>query len=437
MSDVPCTDIALERRTVAALIYAPREAKLAHPVIPCHLTDPRCRAIADCLVYLIATDGDTTPMGIVEAAEHMGRAKAVGGIDGVFAVMTAGGMDGDLTRCAQRVTYLAKVREHRDDALRAVAALEALDLVKGQRLLLDAAEGVRPDDEEPIQSAFEVQRHAVRELLVERNKRARVRTGFKALDRVVGFVSGGDLIIVGADTGVGKTSTLLAMAQAQSAEGRRVGFVSCEDGRVVLGSRLLSGRAGLKAHELRRGALTREQMGRIDKALEEAREQGLYLSFAIGATDVEVTQSMTQLVRAHGCESLMVDYIQTINPSERSFARREDIRRVASRIKSTAARLGVPVFLASQLTRPSADKREKGRTPTKHDLKEAGDLENMAELILLLQRESVTPGDDAYNRVRVHLAKSKVGGDGLTFTLQRHGAELREADDFVDTWRAA
>lgn len=415
--NVPCTDLALERRCVSALIHTPESAM--EPVWPSAFSDPQCEAIVRCVLHLVGTNEPVTPMAIVTISEQNGLKRIIGDLEGVFAVMEMGGIERDVVNAVARVKRLHEARTLRTELLMAISQLEEGDLEAAKLSVLDAAEGLRTDETRGITTAFDLQRDAMQEMLVDGAGKPRIVTGLKGIDEEIGFVSGGDLIIIGADTGVGKTSALMSMARQQAADGVRVGFISCEDGRMVLGSRLLATHARISSHDMRMGKLNADDMGKLHAALERTRHMGIHFSFEVGSTDLQVCQAMTKLVRDHGCGSLMVDYVQAVNPSSRGQSRKEDIRTIASRLKGTSARLGVPLFLASQLTRPPQDKRDSGRIPTKHDLKEAGDLENMAEYILLLWRGSMNPQDDEYHHVAARLAKSKVGGDGKQLILVR------------------
>jgi replicative DNA helicase len=111
---------------------------------------------------------------------------------------------------------------------------------------------------------------------------------------------------------------------------------------------------------------------------------------------------MTRSVRKHKARVVVVDYLQAIHGDE-STDRRHEMRRVAQAIKAHGARLGVPVILCSQL------KRREGKRPSMSDLRDAGEIEEMAESIVLLWRD----GQDRW----AELAKAKNGPPGVTYAV--------------------
>ena len=428
MSRLPCTDHSLEARLLSAVLRRP-DALTALGIQPDDATLPvYVKALR--AAHRLCNDGvPISHNSVIEAMREEGSVS----VDEVGQILEATELyEPDLEGVAVRARNLSKARRLRESLLRAVSGCESGRITDAERLVLAAAESIRDSGQNLTATAYEVQRDAAADLLAKVVETKRVPTGIDAIDRVIGFVSPGDLIIIGADTGVGKTSVLMSMAEYQAVNGHTVGFISCEDGRTVLGSRLIGLRSGVSSRRLRSGKLEKPDFAAIEQAIEKSKDMGLHFAFEIGSNEMQVQQAMTRLVRNRGCTALMVDYIQTINPTNGYGSRREDVRMIASKLKGTAARLDVPLFLTSQLSRPPADKRAAGRVPTKHDLKEAGDLENMAELVLLLWREHDPAKPSHELAVNGVVAKSKWGGDGQQWRMFRDGGgSLREDIDWA------
>ncbi len=329
---------------------------------------------------------------------------------------------------APRIRELAVGRRYEAELGTALELVRARKLDDARKLIASLADE-RPSAPDVRIEPLEDSCAAAYEALYGDEGEPPMPTGIDLLDEAIGGYVRGDMAIVGADTSVGKTNTLLAMADALSLRGRRVGFVQCEDPRTLLGARGITRRGLVSTLRARR---TRVRGGKhdprdIDRAavgVEAWRQSGVTMAYAPGADDRTVCETMQRLVRDHGAELLLVDYVQTINPSERQQSRKEDIRVIASRLKSTAQRLGVPLVLASQIARKEGgDTRE----PSKHDLKECGDLENMAEVVLLLWRVTNDPTQQDFDSILAKVDKAKGGGFGVRFSLylDEHGA-LRE-----------
>jgi replicative DNA helicase len=148
----------------------------------------------------------------------------------------------------------------------------------------------------------------------------------------------------------------------------------------------------------------------------------MFMAFCIGGNEIDVMAAMSRCAM-RGAKIVVVDYVQTIDSSKRQQDRRNEIRWLCARLKAHAQRLNVHLVLLSQLSRPPKD--DPFREPTKHDLKEAGDIENAAEYVLVLWREC----DDDFAPVRIKLAKSKMGNVGCEWQMHRDaGARFVEVD---------
>ena len=116
---------------------------------------------------------------------------------------------------------------------------------------------------------------------------------------------------------------------------------------------------------------------------------------------------------SRGARLIAVDYLQEIHASKHQQDRRNEVRFVSSRLKAHARRLGVALLLVSQIARPKEG--ETNKRPSKHALKESGDVANMAEVILTLWRER----EDDFAPIRVTVVKSKWGGVGKEWEMLR------------------
>lgn len=409
MVDKVAASEKLEREYLAAVIGAGTVLD-DFPLRSEDFYDLRHRAIFDACVFLRENDSPTQLSELLDRLESSGKTAAAGGEQYVCEVSSL--FVSDPKHQQRRLRELKRLRDIREDALRVLEACNKQELDRAESLMVESTEKASQADEE-VYSLFDIEASA---LEVMAGKRKRVRTGVKFIDMQVGHISAGDLVVIGADTGVGKTSCMVSMAMVQAERlGQKCGFISCEDSKDSLGAKFLSYHSGLEMRALRDGSAMRST-ATVEAAMRKAAGIGISFAFPVGGDDIDVTKAMSALVRKHKCECLFVDYVQTINASGAAENRREDVRRIASRIKGHAARLEVPVVLASQLRRRT-DRQD--RRPSKHDLKETGDLENMAELIVLLWNE----GDP--NRVEACIDKSKWGGGGV-FGFRRRGGMLEE-----------
>jgi replicative DNA helicase len=185
--------------------------------------------------------------------------------------------------------------------------------------------------------------------------------------------------------------------------------------------------------DIHRGRIDAEQWGAIASAAESIRvgKETVLFSQCVGGTDVDACAAISRM-SARGAKLIAVDYLGVLSAAGRAQDRRNELRVMLSRLKAHAGRCGVALVLVSQITRPT-DKNP-NKQPTKHDLKESGDLENGAELIIGLWRDE----EHDHAPVRARILKSKIGGNGVEWMMQRsrHSGRLRVVGlDEVESWK--
>lgn len=404
MSKLTLCDTDAEREYLASLIpdgerYLPRFGVPAAAFF-----DQRHATLAATIEELYTGRRRLCAVEVMARLEETGRVIIAGGVEYVWSIF--GPVDSTPVETSRRLLSLASARELRNGLLKAVLEIENFATQAGIEIAREALENVGLVDKK-IEPIYESAYHAFTQICDKESRL--IPIGIRAIDAQLGGLAAGNLVIIGADTGVGKSSVALHLAHTLDTIGIATGYISCEDARGVVGSRAVAMRGNVSALRMRTGQLDPREIHEATSGVEAWRTSKAHVAYEIGSTDRDVAGSMSRLVHEHGAQILYVDYVQTINPAKSSGSRREDVRAIASKLKGEAARLGVPIVLLSQIARP----KEGDNVPGKHSLKESGDLENMAELILMLWK------DASGQRVNGKVAKAKWGGDGMLFSLER------------------
>ena len=317
---------------------------------------------------------------------------------------------------ADRLRELRRLRSVRDASQKAAISAERGDL-SGALEQLSAAQSDALNERagNRARTAGELAHLVLRGLSGELPKHKRgIHLGLRPLHDAFGELKPGSVLIVGADTNVGKSSFTLEMLLAVAQRGDGAGFIGVEDPEEITGERLLAAVSGVSASRLhRRQPLSPAEWQALSQgtALLERFKSKLMLADLSYANDLDVCAEMSRMA-AQGIRLIAVDYIGEIESSKRAQDRRNEIRLIIRQLKSHAKRLGIALVIVSQLNRP---KDAQGREPTKHDLKESGDLENGAEAIVVLWRTQ----EDDFVPVHCKVAKSKIGGNGIRWNMQR------------------
>lgn len=220
------------------------------------------------------------------------------------------------------------------------------------------------------------------------NKGAGVRTGLTKVDNTIGGLRGGDLVIVGGATSMGKTSYGLSIASHIAKSGKGLVIVSLEMPADQLAQRLISAQTNAKYADIRSGRLTDEAFREMLEGSRSVSELPIRVVQPhirdVASIYSAVKQDIAQFNRM-GIEpgGILVDYLQQVRAPGKG--RYEQVTEVAIWLKGMAMRLNLPVIALAQLSREYA-KREQ-RRPMLQDIKDSGQIEQEADTVILCHRE--------------------------------------------------
>lgn len=267
------------------------------------------------------------------------------------------------------------------------------------------------EDDAQAQALFErgnllfCERNAVRRLTMERAFREFwerkngvgenfLTWGFPSLDKQI-HVGDGDVVVIGGRPSAGKTALALQLA-FHIAKSRRVGFFSYETSGNKLYDRTIACQTGTSFKRIMRDKLRVEDYGRIRSSRERLVAPELELLETVGMTVSEIGS----YAMAHHYDVIFIDYLQKIPvPKVRESFQR--VTEVSDSLQQLARRTGKTIVALSQLRRTDDDK-----APTMSDLRESGQIEQDADVIMLLYKEN--PKDKRSRRV-LDVAKNKDG----------------------------
>jgi replicative DNA helicase len=406
---IACTDIAVEARYLGACLMRPEALEQA-PVPIADLASRQHQAILAALLAIRGRTEDVTTLALRIELERQGQLRAVGE-DRLLALTNT--LELDPHACARRIRELATLRRTRDAALRGASLAEAGDIGEARRELASVAleDG---DDEDPVLTFRQMLTASAEALAESRGAHRFVTMGTPSIDAV--FRAGpGDLVVVGAATNTGKSTMLMTWAVSLARRAIPVGIVSIEDNAEDFGAKGLTAISGVPSEALWSGGVSPEQLDEILRGIDA--EGDLPISFArIRSRGIDgVVSRMAYMARVRGCRVICVDYLQAIRGGKGKDAR-EKINDALSQLMAAAGMLGVTLVLASQLRRSEGSKHHE---PHDGELKESGDIENSAQCIVLLWRETDDDRDPRYGVVYGKVAKVKRAAAGRRFWLMR------------------
>lgn len=221
---------------------------------------------------------------------------------------------------------------------------------------------------------------------------AGIATGFKGLDRTLGGLMPGDLILLAGRPSMGKTAAGLDIARHVAQTTGPVAFFSLEMTAGQLARRVLSAEAKVDGKRLRDATLDDGEWGSIIAAIERVVDMPLWIDDCGTQTLMTVRSRSMRMQRSIGLSLVVVDYLQLMSQAPALSAkgrqpatREQDIATVSRGLKALAKELGVPVLALAQLSR-MVDGRSDHR-PRLSDLRESGSLEQDADTVVFVFRE--------------------------------------------------
>ncbi len=244
-----------------------------------------------------------------------------------------------------------------------------------------------------------------------------IYTGLADLDRMIGGFFPGDLTIVAARPGVGKTTFLLTAAQNAARNGKKVVIFSLEMGTGQLIRRMLAGPAGVDSSRLRSGPLEPAEWPGLTQGLIRLNELPIWIDDTAAIPLSHLRAAVTTQALREGVDLIIVDYLQLVRPGMTSRNRTEEIGLITAGLKALGREVGVPVMAAAQLNR-SVEQRQDKR-PTLSDLREGGSQEQDADQVIFLHRPGLYGEDQPTNLTELIVAKHRHGPTGMVHAIFR------------------
>ena len=246
--------------------------------------------------------------------------------------------------------------------------------------------------------------------------------GIGELDRMITGLNKSDLIILGARPGMGKTSFALNIVRNVAVNTKRtVCFFSLEMTRDQLAQRMLSSEAGIKSEKLRTGELDDKEWARLAQAGDALSKANIYFDETSTITVPEMKAKLRRLKPAP--DLVVIDYLGLMKSAKATENRVQEVSEISRNLKIMAKELKVPVIACAQLSR-GTEAKGKSHKPALSDLRESGSIEQDADIVLFLYRDTYydnekTDDEDRSdpNRAECIVAKNRHGEIG---TVEMH-----------------
>ena len=289
-----------------------------------------------------------------------------------------------------------------------------------------------------IHEAYEELRKAA----ARRDGLSGLSSGFAKIDKITSGWQNSDLIIIAARPAMGKTAFVLSMAKRIAVDMHKpVAMFSLEMSNVQLVKRLMVNVCEITGDKMKSGQLEPYEWGQLDNRIRQLFDAPFYIDDTPSLSVFELRTKARRLVREHGVQLILIDYLQLMNASGMSFgSRQEEVSNISRSLKGLAKELNIPIIALSQLNR-SVEKRdgEDGKRPQLSDLRESGAIEQDADMVCFIHRPEYykmyqdEKGHNLRGMAEFIIAKHRNGAvDTVLLRFKNEFARFQDAgDDYV------
>lgn len=303
-----------------------------------------------------------------------------------------------LEQAGQRITQLAQHGESSESITQ-----QAQELLNG---------AVRPDASE-IRPIGETMAETVERMraAARGETEAGLPTGITHLDELTNGLAAGQMVIVAARPGAGKSTLAVDfMRHASIKLGVPSLMFSLEMSRDEVNQRILAAEAKLPLSRVVDGKLSNDQWNRVGQTLERIEPAPLYVEDSAETTIMDITAKSRLFVEHKNVGLIVVDYLQLLRSDKHQY-REQEIAGYSRQMKLLAKACGVPVVVVAQLNRESA---KNNRPPQVSDLRESGALEQDADVVLLIDRPDMNnPDHERAGEADIIVGKNRRGKTGV------------------------
>jgi replicative DNA helicase len=415
----------------AAMLSAESAGRVVEALTARHFHDPMHQVGFECIVDLVSKSAPVSPVSV---KAEMDRRVRTGEqvhprvlVDLMESIAVAGHIG----------YYLDRVKEfhYRQGLVLGGLQLTSLgrridldveDVAGRAHAIVDQATGVARDSSG--RSLAELMPEYLSRLELKADDRG-VTTGLVDLDHLLNKLRPGQLVVIGARPGMGKSVLMSNMAlHVGVGYGLPVLFASLEMSEDEIQARMLAHHAKVALSAIQRREFSTHDWIRIHKAgAELASAEHLIIDDDPGISIAHLRDRLSAMRRhGHPAAVVFVDYLQLMTSPKRTESRQQEVSDLSRSLKLLAKDLDVPVVVGAQLNRGPEQRANK--RPTKADLRESGSVEQDADVVILLHREDVyEPESPRAGEIDLIVDKNRQGPTAtITAAFQGHYSRIAD-----------
>jgi len=406
LARTPPQDMAAEQSVLGAMLASVDAIASVVDIVEARdFYRPSHEQIFEAIVSLNARGEPADPITVASELEKRGQLSRVGGPVYLTELVGSVLIAANATYYAQIVRDKAVLRRLVDASVR-IAQLgyqgqgDVNDIVDQAQQAVYGVAGVdTADDYQPLMKLMDPTFDEIDAIRSHGGTLNGVPTGFVDLDKLTNGLHPGQMVIIAARPGMGKTTLGLDFARSAAITNKMTtAFFSLEMTKTELVMRLLAAESTVPLQSIRTGHLTNDEYDRVVQTGGDVSSAPLFIDDSPNLTMMQIRSKARRLAQAHDLKLIVIDYMQLMSSGKRVESRQLEVSEFSRQVKLLAKELNIPVVALSQLNRgpesrgtdrdTSSGGTPKGR-PMLADLRESGSLEQDADVVILLYREDV------------------------------------------------
>ena len=392
VSEIAMNPVILDVRLTEEDFYRERHRKIFHAIKRLYERSEPIDALT--VSEFLAQQGELEQVGGREVVSNLASTVPVAGNARHYArIVQQNALLRRLLEASQRIQ--TSVYDREDEPVKLAENAE--------RMLFQVAHEEQAEDFHEISEIVSREVDRLEELASGRAELSGTPSGFDHLDKITGGFQPGNLIILAARPGMGKSGFVANIAEHVSVQLERpVAFFSLEMSDSELAQRLIAKRARISSDRLRKGQVNDADWAKVLRVCNQLEDSPLWIDESADLTSLDLRAKARRLhAQEHnagngGLALIIIDYIQLMRAEDTRANRVEQVGQMSRGLKMLARELKVPVIALSQLSRAPEQRTGRDKRPILSDLRESGNLEQDADLVAFIYREDYYKnfGDD-------------------------------------------
>ena len=398
----PPQDLAAEQSVLGGMLLSKDAiADVVEILRPEDFYRPAHQTIYECIIDLYGRGEPADPVTVSAELERRGELMRVGGAPYLHTLISTVPTAANAAYYAEIVADKAVLRRLVEAGTRIVQlgyhgadGADVSEIVdRAQATIYEVTERSTGEDFVPLEELLQPTMDEIDAIASRGGVTLGVPTGFADLDAATNGLHPGQMIVVAARPGLGKSTLGLDFARSCSIRHGMTSVVfSLEMSRSEIVMRLLSAEAKIRLSDMRSGRMSDEDWARLARRMSEISEAPLFIDDSPNLTMMEIRAKARRLKQRHDLKLIVLDYLQLMTSTRKVESRQQEVSEFSRQIKLLAKELEVPVVAISQLNRGPEQRTDK--RPMLADLRESGSIEQDADLVILLHRPDAFERDD-------------------------------------------